>query len=263
MLPFRTFAQTADFVDFDCSTIIPSTNQVLTTESADDETLFDDPTNELTIEGTVRKALRWRKKDSQDTASNKIVIGVGFLDNPSSSWKRRVIERASVWTTANNGELGRIIEFDFETPRQKYNIRVRRSGITTPARNNSRVGRSALNVTNQNQETMNIYNLESVTHEFGHALGLVHEHTNPGVTVTLLRNKTIRYYYDKYGWDANTTKVNLFNAGERCLRDPTFNENSVMGYKIPAEITKEGIDLLPGKDITQRDLTCAVSLYAG
>lgn len=263
-IPKLALTESPAYSDFDCSTTIPFAGNILSTESANENTPFEDPSGQLSVEGTIRRALRWQKRDSLIINSSRIVLGVGFLDNPRESWKNAVIQGARTWTTAGNGQLGEKIFFDFSQPIEKCVIRIRRTGPGTPfpARNSSRLGRAALDVTNPDGETMNIYNLDAVPHEFGHVLGLAHEHTNPGVPITLKRQATIDYYYNKFGWSEKVVEDNLFVTGERCLRDPTFNMSSVMGYKIPPEITREGIGLFPSKTLTSRDLTCALSLYS-
>jgi serralysin len=50
-----------------------------------------------------------------------------------------------------------------------------------------------------------------VLHEFGHALGLVHEHQNPNNnTIQWNKENVYAYYKQKFGWPKQVTYSNFF-----------------------------------------------------
>jgi len=49
----------------------------------------------------------------------------------------------------------------------------------------------------------------TVLHEFGHALGLLHEHQNPAGGIPWDEAAVYAFYYQTQGWDRNTTYQNV------------------------------------------------------
>ena len=79
-----------------------------------------------------------------------------------------------------------------------------------------------------------------ILHEFGHALGLAHEHQNPAITSTIRWDETavIQYAYLKYGWTEKKTKRNILTPLSRNDTNFTvFDPESIMLYTIPNEWT--------------------------
>lgn len=78
-----------------------------------------------------------------------------------------------------------------------------------------------------------------VLHEFGHALGAVHEHQNPSVEIPWDREAVYRQYAlaPNY-WDRETVDVNIFQTYQAELTNHTrFDPESIMLYPIPNELT--------------------------
>lgn len=76
-----------------------------------------------------------------------------------------------------------------------------------------------------------------VIHEFGHALGCIHEHQNPSTNVPWDKN-AVYAYYSKQGWDKRTVDINLFQTYEKSSTNYSqFDKNSIMLYSIPNSLT--------------------------
>lgn len=76
-----------------------------------------------------------------------------------------------------------------------------------------------------------------VIHEFGHALGCIHEHQNPSTNVPWDKN-AVYAYYAKQGWDKQTVDTNLFQTYEKSSTNYSqFDKESIMLYAIPDQLT--------------------------
>lgn len=107
----------------------------------------------------------------------------------------------------------------------------------------SYIGTDALDIP-QNTPTMNLgwQDQAVVLHEFGHAIGLIHEHQNPVGGIQWNRNAVIQ---DLSGppnnWDLATIEHNIFAAySQDQLNSTQLDKFSIMMYRIPARWTTNG-----------------------
>lgn len=112
----------------------------------------------------------------------------------------------------------------------------------------STVGTDALTVAST-QATMNYGWLEPdtalreyqrvVRHEFGHALGMIHEHQNPAAQGQIPWDKPKVYaYYAQQGWTREDVDFNLFQLySEDSTNHTAFDPGSIMEYAIPDSLT--------------------------
>src|SRR5690606_37607016 len=123
--------------------------------------------------------------------------------------RSKVRKYAEEWTSYAN------IRFAFVDDSQPAEIRVSfdKGGSW------SHVGRTALLVP-FNFSTINFGWLDDnlaevefrsvVLHEFGHALGLIHERQSPASGIQWDKEKAYRWYKEKQGWDKDTVDLNVF-----------------------------------------------------
>lgn len=95
------------------------------------------------------------------------------------------------------------------------------------------------------QPTMNLGFLDGGTaaHEFGHAIGLAHEHQNPAGGIEWNEEVVIR---DMAGppnfWDEATTRHNILNKySVDQVKGTRFDPDSIMLYFFPASWTRSGV----------------------
>ena len=112
----------------------------------------------------------------------------------------------------------------------------------------STVGTDALTVPSS-EPTMNFGWLEPntplreyervVRHEFGHALGMIHEHQNPSARGQIPWAKPKVYaYYAQQGWSTQDVDFNIFDVyREDSTNHTAFDPNSIMQYAIPDSLT--------------------------
>jgi hypothetical protein len=167
-------------------------------------------------------------------------IRVKFL-NGESSVQQKVQHYATQWMNYANLKLIFVEDGDAE-------LRI----ALEPDGSWSYIGRDALEIP-QNEPTMNYGWLtpESsedeysrvVLHEFGHALGAIHEHQNPSAGIPWNKEAVYTYYMGPpNNWPRDQIDNNLFRRYSKNITNFTnFDNNSIMLYPIPAEFTTNGV----------------------
>ena len=112
----------------------------------------------------------------------------------------------------------------------------------------STVGTDALTV-GSSRATMNYGWLEPTTstrecqrvvrHEFGHALGMIHEHQNPAAAGQIPWDAPKVYaYYAQQGWSQADVDDNIFDVyAEDTTNHTSFDPTSIMQYAVPDSLT--------------------------
>lgn len=162
-------------------------------------------------------------------------IRVLFLDGDTSV-RTKVAQIAKEWEQVTN------LRLDFVTSgASELRISFLDKGFSW-----STVGTDALTVP-RTEATMNYGWLEPntslreyqrvVRHEFGHALGMIHEHQNPAANIPWDKPKVYAYYAQQ-GWSTADVDRNIFqvydeDATQFTAHDPT----SIMQYAVPDSLT--------------------------
>lgn len=78
-----------------------------------------------------------------------------------------------------------------------------------------------------------------VLHEFGHALGMIHEHQNPATTIPWNKEAVYAYYGGPPNyWSPQQVETNLFQTYDRTTTNfSEFDRDSIMLYPIPQALT--------------------------
>jgi hypothetical protein len=204
---------------------------------------------------------RWRWSDGLAPNSGKVVLGVAFIGN-ATQHKSQIQTAAVQWLIDN---LGKKIGFDFDVSISKSQIRI---ACDPGGGNHSEVGRSCLKIP-AGKPTMNLDDVtqQVIMHEFGHALGLQHEHQSPDPQNPVIwknGGQVVIEEMRKQGWSENYTRENILNRlpkAAACIGDPHFNPGSIMVYPIPADWTANGFSLNQNNSISDRDRNCARGMY--
>lgn len=102
-----------------------------------------------------------------------------------------------------------------------------------------------------------------VLHEFGHALGCIHEHQHPAGGIHWNKQKVYDYYKRTNGWDQARVDTNVFQAYAADLIKGTgqVDPKSIMMYPIPAALTEDGFSVGWNRDLSPTDKKFIKTLY--
>lgn len=100
----------------------------------------------------------------------------------------------------------------------------------------------------------------TILHEFGHALGLEHEHVNPlGHEIIWNESEVYKYFY-AMGWDNNTIKNNVLET-PRNIDYTTYDPLSIMHYEIPEWLTLNGYSVKANHILSEGDKKIIAEMY--
>jgi hypothetical protein len=102
-----------------------------------------------------------------------------------------------------------------------------------------------------------------VLHEFGHALGLVHEHQSPNAAIPWDHDAVLRFYGGPPNfWSADQVEHNIFERYNHELANAgAFDPASIMLYPIPPEFTNGKLSVGWNRTLSPKDREFIALLY--
>lgn len=215
------------------------------------------------LPGVVQKAVSYKPGR---TRSNQWAVGstitIKFMGG-SSYLQRQVLLYAKEWTRHANVNFRVVYSGSAD-------IRV---SFTQNGASWSMVGNGSA-YANQDRPSMNLgwltdrtpeYEIKrTVLHEFGHALGLLHEHQNPAGGIPWDENAVYDHYWQSQGWDRKTTYSNVMAVASRdATQYSAYDQASIMHYPVPAQLTRGQYSVGMNKDLSSTDKYYIAKLYPG
>jgi len=189
--------------------------------------------------------------------SNGRTLKIAFTDNPPPPLRKAIQAQISKWQSS--------INLTFEFIESGYSdIRIK----TGSDHNDSAVGTDAL-LYEQHMPTLNLSvdtahpSFERIVlHEFGHALGLQHEHQHPKATIPWDKPKTYKFYKDQFGWNEDDVDFNLFKPLEINEHFLTpYDKDSIMHYVVDNEVTTGDFEVGDNSKISMLDRRAMRKIY--
>jgi hypothetical protein len=129
------------------------------------------------------------------------------------------------------------LEFKFVSNMRESDIRI---NFDTDDGCWSYIGTNCLDEDYNNKPTMNFswFDVPTVLHEFGHALGMIHEHQNPyNNQISWNKKKVYEWAKDTQGWSKHTADVNILDMPTEEINGSEYDPFSIMLYFYPPELT--------------------------
>ncbi|MDF2449448.1 MAG: hypothetical protein K0R26_1952 [Bacteroidota bacterium] len=126
----------------------------------------------------------------------------------------------------------------------------------------SQIGTDSINFSSKNQPTMNLgiggqtlqeFIRRPIIHEFGHALGCMHEHQSPAGNIQWNEAVVIRTL-KLQGWDEDKVRHNILNKlSNTTITNSAFDAKSIMIYPIPEDFTTNRFSVGWNTELSDQD----------
>jgi hypothetical protein len=189
-----------------------------------------------------------------------VKLAVGFLDNPPSDLRKRIIQHMNAWAKTANVK--------FAESKQSPQVRIARVAdgywsylgtdiLSIPA------GEPTMNLEGFTMNTPESEYHRVVRHETGHTMGFPHEHMRKELVDLIDPDKAIKYFGETQGWDEEMVRRQVLTPLEESslLGTEHADPNSIMCYQIPGSLTRNGRPIVGGLDIDKLDFRFAAKLY--
>lgn len=170
----------------------------------------------------------WKKK----------IVSVYFMDDDGSI-RNQTLQTANEWSTFSGITFVRALSKGNSDIRVSYRTNGWWSHVGSYALS---LGKDSVTLSLDSIYLYDASRTKSVIlHEFGHALGLLHEHQHKGLNIPWDSTALYKYYKENFNLDSDWVNENVITKYKSptaiyCEPDPA----SIMIYEIPAKVTKNG-----------------------
>jgi hypothetical protein len=186
-------------------------------------------------------------------------LTVSFMESTSAELRARIVSHLNAWAQSCG--------FSFAETSGGGDVRISRG----PGGYWSYLG-TDIKLIPANRQTMNLQGFTMTTpeseyhrvirHEAGHTLGFPHEHMRRALVDRIDPQKAYAYFLRTQGWSKEMVDQQVLtplDAASIIGTEP--DQDSIMCYQLPGEITKDGQPIRGGTDINQSDARFAGIVY--
>ena len=188
-------------------------------------------------------------------------LRVRFLDNPHPTVRAKIEQYAHEWEQHANIRFVFGNDSDAEiritcTAGQGSWSYLGTDALTIPR------GRATMNYGWFEPDTADDEFSRTVLHEFGHALGAIHEHQHPTGTIPWNREAVYRYYRRTQGWSQAQVNTQVFGKYSTLITNSSaYDPASIMHYPIPPELTQNGFTVGWNQRLSDQDKQFIRKMY--
>ncbi len=134
------------------------------------------------------------------------------------------------------------------------------SFIGTSSRNKTKFGLPSMNFGWFDSSTSEETFRRTILHEFGHALGLLHEHKNPYGHIKWNKPAVYNFYISK-GWSIHDIEQQILTTYNLDLTNHEYDPYSIMHYHIDSKFTLDGYEVAWNTYLSQGDKELVLDMY--
>lgn len=102
----------------------------------------------------------------------------------------------------------------------------------------------------------------TVLHEFGHAIGCIHEQASPAAAIPWNEPRVYEFYREWQGWDEDTIYRNVLQRySAKGIRYCNYDPASIMQYPVPAHLTRGGYEVGWNTELSSGDKSFIARMY--
>ncbi|MEX5306104.1 hypothetical protein RF644_10155 [Kocuria sp. CPCC 205258] len=216
------------------------------------------PLEELaSLDGGMGQPQRLTLTTSKYWGPKPKTLTVSFMETAPADLKERIISHLNAWSCG--------IRFAGTSGRGDIRISREPGGYWSYLGTDTRLiptNRQTMNLQGFTMNTPESEYLRVVRHEAGHTLGFPHEHMRRALVERIDPQKAYAYFEQRHGWDRETVDQQVLTPLDiRSIIGTEPDQDSIMCYQLPGDITKDGAPITGGADINQSDFAFADIIY--